>query len=123
MSQNHNSIKQARILLFSSSLVVAAALMVGPSVAAQVANRFGGTDSKPNLDPVKELGAKLLAPFTLAAVGDLTMMRPIGPTGDPDVQAVLKLVRDSDVGFANLETNVTDPPDYVGPMRGFNAPA
>jgi poly-gamma-glutamate synthesis protein (capsule biosynthesis protein) len=50
-------------------------------------------------------------------------MRPIGPTADPDVQAVLKLVRDSDVGFANLETNVTDPPDYAGPMRGFNAPA
>ncbi len=73
----------------------------------------------PTLDPAKELATKITEPFTVAAVGDLTIMRPIGATNDPDVRAALKIIRDADLGYGNMESNIADPPAYTGPLRGF----
>lgn len=77
------------------------------------------TEEAPRLDPDRELVTKITAPFTLAAVGDLTMLRPIGKLDDPGLQAALKIIREADFGFANFESNISDPPRYEGPLLGF----
>ncbi|MFF0952766.1 CapA family protein [Rhizobium leguminosarum] len=76
-------------------------------------------EALPEFDWEKELATKIRGKFAMAAVGDLTMMRPFGPFADESLQAVLSIIRNADVGFANLESNISDPPNYTGPLRGF----
>lgn len=77
------------------------------------------TEEAPVLDPEKELVTKIDGSFTVAAVGDLTILRPIGALQDPGVQAALDIIRKADLGFANFESNISDPPAYDGPLLGF----
>jgi hypothetical protein len=76
-------------------------------------------EEPPVLAPEKELSTKITAPFTVAAVGDLTILRPIGELADPRLQAALDIIRKADLGFANFESNISDPPNYEGPLLGF----
>lgn len=73
----------------------------------------------PSFDSEKELSNKITGPFSLAAVGDLTIMRPFGSFADEGIQSALSIIRDTDVGFGNMESNISDPPNYTGPLRGF----
>lgn len=110
-----------RPTLVVSLLALAIATPVTMAIG-QVRDGGGGNamvEQAPVLDPTKELATKIRTPFTVAAVGDLTIMRPIGNTADPDTQAALKLIRDADLGFGNMESNISDPPFYTGPLRGF----
>src|SRR5690349_8666064 len=53
--------------------------------------------------------------FTFAAGGDLLgPINPLTPLGDPDVNKMLKLLQDADVGFANHEGSSFDLPGPVG---------
>ena len=66
---------------------------------------------------------KIDAPFTLAAVGDVFgAMAPITPLQEPRLQSLLKIIRDSDVGFANAESSIADLPRFTGPFGGLLAP-
>jgi poly-gamma-glutamate synthesis protein (capsule biosynthesis protein) len=66
---------------------------------------------------------KIDAPFTLAAVGDIFgAMAPIVPLEEPRLQSLLKIIRDSDVGFANAESSIADLPRFNGPFGGLLAP-
>jgi len=62
---------------------------------------------------------KIKAPFTVASVGDLLILRPAATFADPGLQAALKLVRDADIGFGNLESLMSDTRNFEGPMRGW----
>ncbi|MEY9981463.1 poly-gamma-glutamate capsule biosynthesis protein CapA/YwtB (metallophosphatase superfamily) [Bradyrhizobium yuanmingense] len=51
--------------------------------------------------------------FTLVAVGDLIVARPLTKSQDPEFAAIVKIFHDADVTFGNLETNIID-------IRSFN---
>ncbi len=61
---------------------------------------------------------KITEPFTLASVGDVIIVRPANQMTDPGLQAVLKVIRDSDVGFGNFESLIRDERNFVGPLGG-----
>ena len=60
----------------------------------------------------RELEMSTADGFTLAAVGDCIVSRPLLQLRDPNFRAVVKILRDADVTFGNLETNIID-------IRGF----
>jgi hypothetical protein len=99
----------------------AVALVLSTGVAGQVS----GTSQRGAVrhDPAQELALKITAPFTLAAVGDIFgAMAPITPLVEPRLQALLKIIRDADVGFANAESSIADLPHFNGPFGGLLAP-
>ena len=79
----------------------------------------------PRRDPAKELPMKITAPFTIAAVGDIIEPDPISERADPGFQSLIKVIRDADVGFANMESNLVDihhRDEFLGPISGTVAP-
>ena len=70
----------------------------------------------------RELKMKVKGPFTVAVVGDLNYVHPVAGLADPDVQRALQIIRDADVGFANMESNIMDMLRYSGPITGDPGP-
>ncbi|WP_426420661.1 CapA family protein [Bradyrhizobium genosp. A] len=52
--------------------------------------------------------------FTMVAVGDLIVSRPLTKYQGSDFDAVVKILRDADVTFGNLETNIFDARSFKG---------
>ncbi|MHC4048024.1 CapA family protein [Bradyrhizobium sp. 23AC] len=52
--------------------------------------------------------------FTLVAVGDLIVTRALTKTRDPDFDAVVRILREADVTFGNMETNIFDIRQFTG---------
>lgn len=52
--------------------------------------------------------------FTMVAVGDLIVTRPLTKSQDADFSAVLKILHDADVTFGNIETNIFDIRSFKG---------
>jgi poly-gamma-glutamate synthesis protein (capsule biosynthesis protein) len=73
----------------------------------------------PQRVPARETTMKITEPFTLASVGDLLILRPVSQWADPGLQSVLKIVRDADIGFGNLESLISDIRNFDGPMNGW----
>jgi poly-gamma-glutamate capsule biosynthesis protein CapA/YwtB (metallophosphatase superfamily) len=71
---------------------------------------------EPVVNREQELRMKITAPFTLVAVGDIIEMHPLSETSDRNVQDVIKIVRNADVGFGNMESNMVDVLHYDGPL-------
>jgi poly-gamma-glutamate capsule biosynthesis protein CapA/YwtB (metallophosphatase superfamily) len=69
--------------------------------------------------PAREMAMKITEPFTLASVGALLILRPVSQWTDPSLQSVLKIIRDADIGFGNLESLISDIRNFDGPMRGW----
>ena len=57
--------------------------------------------------------------FTLASVGDLMIRRPASQLADPEVQAVLELIRDADLAVGNMEGELANLKEFDGPLNGF----
>lgn len=70
----------------------------------------------------RELKMKVKGPFTVAVVGDLNYVHPVAGLADPDVQHALEIIRDADVAFANMESNIMDMARYSGPITGDPGP-
>ena len=65
--------------------------------------------------PVETQQATVRNGFTIAAGGDLLgYYRPVTPQADPDLQAVSRLFKSADIGFANREANVFDLATFKG---------
>jgi len=47
------------------------------------------------------------------------MRRPASQTADADVQAVFALIRDADLAVANMEGELANFREFVGPLNGF----
>jgi poly-gamma-glutamate capsule biosynthesis protein CapA/YwtB (metallophosphatase superfamily) len=83
------------------------------------------TSQERHRDREKDLGLKITEPFTIAAVGDILEPDPVGDLADPRYQALVKIIRNADVGFANMESSVVDfhhREDFQGPLAGTLAP-
>ncbi|MGY4198905.1 CapA family protein [Bradyrhizobium sp. USDA 4520] len=52
--------------------------------------------------------------FTLVAVGDLIVTRPLTRRRDPDFAALVRILHDADVTFGNMETNIFDIRSFKG---------
>jgi hypothetical protein len=76
----------------------------------------------PPLDQARELAMKITAPFTVVAVGDLIQMHPVSQLIDPSVQSLLAIVRKSDLGFANMESNLVDMANYPAHFGDHTGP-
>jgi poly-gamma-glutamate synthesis protein (capsule biosynthesis protein) len=72
-------------------------------------------------DRARELALKVADGFTLAAVGDVIELRPLAARTDPGFAGAVKILKDADVAFANMETNIADIPNFDEPFRGFVA--
>ncbi len=76
-------------------------------------------------DRTLQLGLKINDPFTVATVGDIIEPEPIGDLSDPRYQNLIKLIRSSDVGFANMEMSLVDMhhrDHFQGPVAGTLGP-
>src|SRR5438034_11752875 len=58
-------------------------------------------------DPSKELAMKITQPFTFAAEGDINIRRPVGE-GEAGYQALMKMMRDADMAYGNLDGTILD---------------
>lgn len=79
----------------------------------------GVTDDKlfdPRRPPARELEMSVPDGFTLAAVGDLVISRPLTQleTRDVDFAAALSVLRRADIAFGNLETTIFDLGGFTG---------
>jgi len=68
-------------------------------------------------DPSRELAMKITQPFTFAAVGDIIIRRPVGE-GDAGHQALVKVMREADMTYANMEGPILDEGSFRGPLAG-----
>ncbi len=96
--------------LLCFALVLAYGMATAPIALAQ-------TDLPP-LDE-RDRTMSMRGEFTLASVGDLMIRRPASRLADPEVQAVLNLVRDADLAVGNMEGELADQKEFDGPLNGF----
>jgi poly-gamma-glutamate synthesis protein (capsule biosynthesis protein) len=105
------------------SLAVLFLALGSPGVVAQ-GERFGPADpvvkDETQLDPKRPIEAEMQASvpdgFTVTAVGDLIISRPLSQLA-PQMQAfaaVIEILRGTNVAFGNLETTIFDPRTFEG---------
>ena len=75
--------------------------------------------STPVRDKTSNLQMKITGPFTLAAVGDLILLRPATVYEEPAMQDMWKIIRGADIGIGNFEGQIRDEVNYTGPLAGF----
>ncbi len=56
----------------------------------------------------RELACSIADGFTLATVGDLIIVHPESMLNDPEFQSALKIIRQAEVAFGNMETSLID---------------
>ena len=91
--------------------------------AAALAGAADAQPAKPSKDPAAFLHAppkpaSVKGRFTVVALGDLLYTNPQAATDDPDLQAVLDLVRKGDVAIANQEGEAFDLKTFKGEAYG-----
>ena len=95
-----------RVTMLSAALVVAVGLTPGPGAAQQASYE------------AFELQTTIADGFTIASVGDLIMAFPASKLADPAHQAAFDLIRNADVGFANMESTILDVSTWHGDSAG-----
>lgn len=68
----------------------------------------------PARDLARELAMSVSDGFTLAAVGDLIIARPVAQLNDPSFAGVVKLLQKGDVTFGNFEGSAIDTRRFTG---------
>jgi len=104
-------------------LAVATSVWV-PTLIGQGRGGGGGarTDA-PTRDWTQDMQMKIMQPFTLAAVGDVMIVRPASQNDNPAFQSAIKIIKDADVGYGNFESLIRDELHFTGPLSGsMNGP-
>lgn len=65
-------------------------------------------------DTAGSIAANVADGFTMVAVGDLIVTRPLTKGGDQGFNAIVKILHDADVTFGNMETNIFDVRTFKG---------
>lgn len=65
-------------------------------------------------DTAGSIATNVADSFTLVAVGDLIVARSLTRGQDPGIGAIVKILRDADVTFGNMETNIIDIRSFDG---------
>lgn len=69
---------------------------------------------EPAYDTAGSLATNVADDFTVVAVGDLIITRPLTKSEDQGFRAVVKILHDADVTFGNMETNIFDVRTFKG---------
>jgi poly-gamma-glutamate capsule biosynthesis protein CapA/YwtB (metallophosphatase superfamily) len=72
----------------------------------------------PKLDFERDLPMSVSGSFTVAAVGDIVITRPIADLDDPQVQAAIAPLREADLAVGNLEQTIADFRNFDGASYG-----
>ncbi len=111
---------KTRLMTKTTSFAVIAMIVTG-LVASRVLLRGQGASQGAVLqvrhDPSKELAMKITQPFTFAAVGDIIIRRPVGE-GEAGYQTLVKVMREADMTYANMEGPILDEASFRGPLAG-----
>jgi poly-gamma-glutamate capsule biosynthesis protein CapA/YwtB (metallophosphatase superfamily) len=97
------------------------AIAAGLLFAASHALSQEGAVAGPNRDVMVETAMKIMAPFTVAAVGDIIELRPLY-SSDPRFRELVDHFHKADIGFANMECSLIDFRSFHGPVASFEAP-
>jgi poly-gamma-glutamate synthesis protein (capsule biosynthesis protein) len=97
---------------------VAISIMVGHGQNVNSGQVFAEPPVPPR-SVAQNLATKISAPFTVAAVGDVMVKRAGAELADPMFQGAFQIIRDADVGFGNMEGNLSDLEHFTGPLRGM----
>jgi len=101
-----------------TGLALAITTMVGHGQNVASGQVFAEPPVPPRSVP-QNLATKINAPFTVAAVGDVMVKRAGAEMADPAFQGAFQIIRDADVGFGNMEGNLSDLEHFNGPLRGM----
>ena len=117
-----NARNKARLLGKVALVALAAGALAGSVAWAQ--NTRSGQEWTTPLEPAPRdaatnLANKIMEPFTVVAVGDVMVKRPIGNLDIPAFHDIAKLMQDADVTHGNMEGNLGDLDHFVGPLRGM----
>jgi poly-gamma-glutamate synthesis protein (capsule biosynthesis protein) len=112
-----------RATLAISALAIVFALGVSTSIGRGQSVQSGQTFAEP-LPPAprdipSNLAMKITSPFTVAAVGDVMIKRPAASFEDAQYQNPIKVLKNADVAFGNMEGNLADLEHFDGPLRGM----
>jgi hypothetical protein len=111
---------KARVFVLALLLVV---LLCAPAVMSLAQSVQSGQVSAEPLskprDPARELALKIIKPFSIASVGDVMIRRPASSLDDSGFQDLLRIIRNADVGFGNMEGNLADIEHFEGPLLGM----
>lgn len=66
----------------------------------------------------QDMVMKITGPFTIAAVGDVIITRPMSQFQDPGLQSALRILQDADVAVGNFESLIRDERTFEGPLGG-----
>jgi poly-gamma-glutamate capsule biosynthesis protein CapA/YwtB (metallophosphatase superfamily) len=100
-----------RLCLATFGVLTVAVLLAQPPTPTPTPRVFD-----PKRPPERELETAIADGFTLAAVGDVIISRPLTQTipRDPGFAAVVHILQGADAAFGNFETAVVDPARIVG---------
>ena len=70
-------------------------------------------------DAATNLANKIMEPFTVTAVGDVMIKRPVDNLDAPAFHDIVKLMQNADVTHGNMEGNLADLRHFDGPLRGM----
>ena len=112
-----------RSALIGAAMVTGVSLslftVVGHGQNTASGQRFAEPPVTAPRDAATNLATKIMAPFSVASVGDVMVKRTGGTLEDPQFQSVFKILRDADVTFGNMEGNLADLEHFDGPLRGM----
>ena len=118
---------ETKTKMIQTLLVFAIALAALTSRRAVVAQDLPGVQTNttpaptrerqvPLLNPDTEMRMKIKGAFTFAAAVDLIDFHPVSELAAPDIQATINVVRNADMGAANMEANIVDLQHYDHPI-------
>ena len=105
-------------LTAATGLALAMTAMVGQGQNVNSGQVFAEPPVPPR-GAAQNLATKITASFTVAAVGDVMVKRAGAEMADPAFQGAFQIIRDADVGFGNMEGNLSDLEHFNGPLRGM----
>jgi poly-gamma-glutamate capsule biosynthesis protein CapA/YwtB (metallophosphatase superfamily) len=108
----------SKITMFAFIVLIIAVIAARhPLLRGQGAAQSDSVAQPVRHDPSRELAMKITQPFTFAAVGDIIIRRPVGE-GDAGYQALVKVMREADMTYANMEGPILDEANFHGPLAG-----
>jgi poly-gamma-glutamate capsule biosynthesis protein CapA/YwtB (metallophosphatase superfamily) len=102
-------------------IVIAFVLSVLGDFAWAQESAAPGVDRSAGRNLQDETTMKIIAPFTVAAVGDIIEPQPLY-SSDPRFQELIDHIRKADAGFANFESTLVDFRHFQGGIAGTEAP-
>lgn len=96
------------IALLATGIIVAQAQQVYTNVGEGAKKALAGRAVPTDTDQKLNLSMKIKQPFTVVAVGDLLEFQPFSKNMDPDIQAIVSVMKSADLVTGDLENELRD---------------